>query len=81
MPPYYFSPAVDFELFACQLKYGNTVQNCPVEADNVNNPTQPFQVAIPSQDVSFRIILTAANLYYFGYNPCAPYTLIVQRLP
>src|SRR5450755_1819716 len=71
VPSTYYS-SLDFEIFACQAKYGNSAYNCPIEADNIDQLGQPFQVAIPNQYETFNIIVTAANMYESGYNnPCA----------
>jgi hypothetical protein len=79
--PNYSYPMVDFEMFACQAKYGNFAENCAIEADNLYSPQQPFQLTIPNQFETFRLVVTAANFFPTGYNPCVPYTLVVQRLP
>lgn len=78
--PSAYYPSMDFEIFACQLKYGNAAENCALEADNVIRPGQSFQLAIPNQYVTYRIIVTAGNDPESGYVPCVPYTLVVQRL-
>lgn len=69
----------DFEIFACQQEFGNTVQNCPLEADNLGNQGQPVQLTIPNQYETYHIIVTAGNFAYSA--ACTPFTLVVQRMP
>lgn len=78
--PSAYYPSMDFEIFACQLKYGNVAENCALEADNVDRPGQSFQLAIPNQYVTYRIVVSAGNELESGYVPCVPFTLVVQRL-
>jgi len=78
--PYFSSSPPDFEIFACEQKIGAFAYNCPVEADNFVRPGQPIQVTIPTQDKTFHLIVTAANIEPDPFNSCFPYELIVQRL-
>jgi hypothetical protein len=73
-----FEP-IDFEVFACEQKYGITVQNCPAEWDNLYRLGQWFQITIPPQYKTLHIVVTAGNLLPISYNPCIGYQLYVQR--
>ena len=70
---------IDFEVFACEHKYGVDVQNCPIESDNVGRSGEWFQITIPPQDKTLHIVVTAENLLLTSYNPCIGYQLYVQR--